>query len=149
MRNVLGLLGLWALALPAAAQPAVTVPDLSTLRLTQGTAEVITTGSLELNTDVALSVDETLSSEGVTWLVFADANVPVRANLVHGDGAVGAYIQQGDLAADASHGTCVGETKLTDGLVWGHYTCAGAAVYDLLSGTQVGETTITIEFSAR
>lgn len=147
-----GLAG--ALRVPSAEGQASPIPSISTRQFTGGSAKVKVTGSSQIDAEVPINTQASISDEGHVWIQYGASGAPTPNALitVH-DGELGFGVGKGKLTVTAGimeggEAQCTGKTDVTPTLVLGHYTCPDIVSYDAATGT-MGKVSIEISFTAK
>ena len=147
-----GLAG--ALRVPSAEGQASPIPTISARQFTGGSAKVKVTGSSQIDAEVPINTQASISDGDHTWIQYGASGAPTPNALitVH-DGELGFGVGKGKFTVTASimeggEAQCTGTTDVTPTVVSGHYTCPGIVSYDAATGT-MGKVSIEISFTAK
>lgn len=120
-----------ALAVPAAAQEVVKPPVISARSYVSGSAKIAVSGSFQVNQDVPINSQASMSDGEMTWLQFgvSGADAPNALVTVSSD-EVGIAVGRGKWIATAGAEACTGKMVITGVSVLGRYSCAGVTAHN-------------------
>ena len=130
------------------------IPSISNRQFTGGSAKVKVTGSEQIDADVPINTQASISDDGHVWIQYGASGAPTPNLLipVH-DGELGFGVGKGKFSVTAGiqeggEAQCTGKTDVTPTLVSGHYTCPGIVSYDAATKA-MGKVDIEITFTAK
>ena len=142
-----------ALRAPSAEGQASPIPIISTRQFTGGSAKVKVTGSEQIDADVPINTQASISDDGHVWIQYGASGAPTPNLLVtvH-DGELGFGVGKGKFTVTAGimeggEAQCTGKTDVTPTKVSGRYTCPGIVSYDAATRA-MGKVNIEIDFTA-
>ena len=127
---------------------AAAVPVISVRSYVRGSAKVTVTGSFQINEDIPINTQASLSDGEMTWLQYgASGSEAPNALVTVSTLEVGINVGRGKPTATAGAEDCTGGMNVTGNSITGHYTCPSVTSYDPGSG-QMGTVNIDIDFTA-
>jgi hypothetical protein len=141
-------------ASPVAGQTSA-FPKISARQFTGGNAKLTTTGSIQIDQDVAINTQASFGDGEMTWLQFgASGSESPNALITYGEtGELGVTVGKGKFVATAGimpgeDPQCSGKTNVTADSVSGRYTCKGITSHDAAT-SKMGKVDIEIRFTAK
>lgn len=124
------------------------VPIISARTYVGGSAKVTVTGSFQINDDVPINTQASISDGEMTWLQYgASGSQAPNALVTVSPDEVGINVARGQPTATIPAVSCTGGMKVTGNSITGHYKCPNVTSYDPRSG-QMGTVDIEIELTA-
>ncbi len=133
------------------ASRAPTTPVISARSYTSGSAIVKVAGSFQVDAEIPINTQASLSDGEMTWLQYGASGAETPNSLVTiSPSEVGLSATLGKKTALAGADACEGSMKVTDILISGSYKCIDAASHDPgeTSNFGMGKVTIEIAFTA-
>ena len=124
------------------------VPTIGARGYVGGSAKVTVTGSFQINADIPINKQASMSDGEMTWLQFgvsgaAEPNMLLTVSSYE----VGFGIARGKATATAGTEDCTGDMVVGERQVNGKYSCKAVTSYDPGTG-QMGTVDIEIQFTA-
>ncbi len=140
-----GVVGVIAVAL---AQAADGFPKIGARGYVGGSAKVTVTGSFQVNADIPINKQASMSDGEMTWLQFgASGAAEPNMLLTVSSYEVGFGVARGKATATAGAEDCTGDMVVGERQINGKYSCKGVTSYDPSTG-QMGTVDIEIQFTA-
>lgn len=141
-------LGAESQAQVGAAKSPPDVPKISARSYTGGSAKVTVTGAFQIDANVAINIEASMSDGEMTWLQFGVSGSPEpNALITVSEQEVGVSGGRGKQIVTAGGADCSGQTDVTPKSITGSYSCMGITSYDAATG-KMGAVDIVIRFSA-
>jgi hypothetical protein len=126
----LALLAL-AFAVPATGEDFLKPPVISARSYVSGSSKILVTGSFQVNEDVAINKQASMSDGEMTWLQFGVSGAETPNALVTvSPGEVGITVSRGKWLATAGAEDCKGKMVVTAVSVLGRYSCPGVTAHN-------------------
>jgi hypothetical protein len=124
------------------------VPNISARSYTGGSAKVTVTGAFQIEADVPINTQASVSDGGMTWLQFGASGSPdPNALITVSEQEVGVSAGRGKQIVTAGGADCSGQADVTANSIAGYYSCKGITSYDAATG-KMGTVDIAIRFTA-
>jgi hypothetical protein len=124
------------------------MPVISARTYVSGSARVTVSGSFQIDDDIPLNIQASISDGEMTWLQFsASGSEAPNALVTVSPYEVGLNVARGRPTATAGTDICTGGMIVTRNSVSGHYECEDVTSYDPRSG-QMATANIEIDFTA-
>lgn len=124
------------------------VPKISARSYTGGSAKVTVTGAFQIDADVPINTQASVSDGEMTWLQFGVSGSPEPDALITvSEQEVGVSAGRGKQIVTAADADCSGQAEVTPKSITGHYSCKGITSYDAATG-KMGTVNIEIRFTA-
>jgi hypothetical protein len=145
----LTLLALSANSAPVGDQTGGKVPGISARSYVSGSAQVTVAGSFQINADIAINTQASVSDGQMSWLQYgtSGSDAPELTVTVSPD-EVGLVVGRGKQTATIGADGCTGSVEVTSNLITGHYICPGVTSYDS-GAVSLGKVDIEVKFSAK
>jgi len=128
-----------------------TTPVISARSYVSGSAIVKVTGSFQIDAEIPINTQASLSDGEMTWLQYGASGAETPNSLMTiSPTEVGVSAALGKKTALAEAGACTGSMKVTEKLVSGSYKCVDATSHDpgQTSNFGMGKVTMEISFTA-
>jgi len=133
---------------PPPVAPAANVPAISARSYVGGTARVTVTGAFQIDEDVAINKQASISDGTMTWLQYGVSGAETPNALVTvSESEVGINVAHGKPTATIGAESCKGNMDVAATSITGHYICKDVTSYDPRSGN-MGKIDIDINFTA-
>jgi len=120
-----------ALSVPAAGQDFQKPPVISARSYVSGSSKILATGSFQINEDVAINEQASVSDGEMTRLQFGVSGAETPNALVTvGPDEVGITVSRGKWVATAGAEACKGKMVVTAVSVLGRYSCSGVTAHN-------------------
>jgi hypothetical protein len=124
------------------------MPVISARTYVSGSAKVTVSGSFQINNDIPLNIQASISDGEMTWLQYgASGSEAPNALVTVSPYEVGLNVGRGRPTATAGNDICTGGMIVTGNSVSGHYECEDVTSYDPGNG-QMATVNIEIDFTA-
>jgi len=134
-------------AAPRAKSPPA-VPQISARSYTGGSAKVTVTGAFQIDADVPINTEASISDGEMTWLQFGASGSPEpNALITVSEQEVGVSAGRGKQIVTVGGAECSGQAEVTPKSITGSYSCKGITSYDAATG-KMGTVNIEIRFTA-
>lgn len=133
------------------ASRAPATPVISPRTYTSGSAKVTVTGSFQVNAEIPINLQASLSDGEATWLQYGASGAETPNSLMTiSPSEVGLSVTLGKKTALASADACKGNLSVTDKLISGKYQCKDATSHDpaVTNNFGMGKVTIDVSFTA-
>jgi hypothetical protein len=143
-----GIVVVAALVAAAPAHTAGGIPTISPRGYVGGTVKVIVSGAFDINADIPINRQASMSDGEMTWLQYgvsgaAEPNLLLTVS----SNEVGFGVSRGKAMATAGAEDCTGDLVVGERQINGKYSCKGVTSYDPGTG-QMGTVDIEIHFTA-
>jgi len=133
---------------PPPVEPAANVPVISARTYVGGSARVTVTGAFQIDEDIAINKQASISDGEMTWLQYGVSGAETPNALVTvSTTEVGINVARGKPTATIGAESCQGSMEVAATSVTGHYTCKDVTSYDPRSGN-MGKIDVDIHFTA-
>ena len=124
------------------------VPKISARSYTGGSAKVTVTGAFQIDADVPINIEASLSDGEMTWLQFGVSGAPEpNALITVSEQEIGVSASRSKQIITAGGAECSGHAAVTPTSITGHYSCKNITSYDAATG-KMGTVNIVIQFTA-
>ena len=125
------------------------VPKISSRTYTGGSAKVTVTGAFQIDADVSINTQASVSDGEMTWLQFgASGSAEPNALITVSEQEVGISAGRGKQSVTAGGADCSGQADVTPTSITGHYSCKDVTSYDAAT-FKMSTVNIVIEFTAQ
>ena len=136
-----------ALAFTTPAHTADGIPKIGARAYVGGSAKVTVTGSFQVNADIPINKQASMSDGEMTWLQFgASGAAEPNMLLTVSSYEVGFGVARGKATATAGAEDCKGDMVVGERQINGKYSCKSVTSYDSSTG-QMGTVDIEIQFT--
>lgn len=137
-----------AFAFSVTVESAGEIPVISARTYVGGSAKVTVTGSLQINDDIAIDKEASLSDGEMTWLQYGASGLEAPNALVTvSTTEIGVRVARGKQTATAAAEDCSGDLVVSGNSITGQYKCQNVTSYDARTG-QTGKVNIEISLTA-
>jgi hypothetical protein len=124
------------------------VPTIGARSYVGGSAKITVTGSFQVNADIPINKQASMSDGEMTWLQFgASGSEEPNMLLTVSSYEVGFGVARGKATATAGAEDCTGDIVVAERQINGKYSCKGVTSYDPSTG-QMGTVDVEIQFTA-
>jgi hypothetical protein len=140
--------GIATLCVTVSVESAGEIPVISARTYVGGSAKVTVTGSFQINDDIAIDKEASLSDGEMTWLQYGASGLEAPNALVTvGMGEVRLHVARGKQTAAAGADDCSGDLVVSGNSITGQYKCQNVTSYDART-SQTGKVNIEISLTA-
>jgi hypothetical protein len=124
------------------------IPVISARTYVGGSAKVTVTGSFQINDEIAIDKEASLSDGEMTWLQYGASGLePPNALVTVSTGEVSLHVARGKQTATAGADDCSGDLVVSSNSITGQYKCQNVTSYDARTG-KTGKISIEISLTA-
>jgi hypothetical protein len=136
------------LSVAVTVESASNIPVISARTYVGGSAKITVTGSFQINDDIAIDKEASLSDGEMTWLQYGASGLEAPNALVTvSTTEFGLHVARGKQTATAGAEDCSGDLVVSGNSITGQYKCQNVTSYDARTD-QMGKVNIEISLTA-